>query len=132
MASANTNGNVASGISCEPTISGNGRYVAFSSDAADLVAGDNNNTEDVFVRDLVFGTATLVSVNIGGYGSGNNASYTPAISSDGRYVLFRSKASDLASGSFYSGTENLFLRDLQAGTTYALTTAPDPAWRSLQ
>jgi Tol biopolymer transport system component len=122
LVSANTNGNVASGLSGEPAISGNGRYVAFSSYASDLVAGDTNNAQDVFVRDLVSGSTTLVSINTAGNGPGNKASYTPAISADGRYVLFRSKAGNLAGGSF-SGTDNLFLRDLQTSTTYALTTA---------
>ncbi len=57
----------------------------------------------------------------GGAGPGNGASYSPSISSDGRYVLFRSRASNLAPGFFTTGMENLFVRDLQAGTNYALT-----------
>src|SRR5207249_314984 len=52
-------------------ISANGRYVAFQSFASNLVAGDNNNASDVFVRDLQTGTTTLVSVNSAGTGSGN-------------------------------------------------------------
>src|SRR5262249_20443580 len=55
-------------------ISANGRYVAFDSYASNLVSGDNNNTVDVFVRDLVAGTTTLVSVNSAGTGSGNGLS----------------------------------------------------------
>src|SRR5439155_22884081 len=55
-----------------------------------------------------------------GTGPGTNASYSSSMLGGGRYVLFRSKATDLAPGSF-TGTENLFLRDLQAGLTYALT-----------
>jgi WD40 repeat protein len=82
-------------------------------------------TSDVFVRDLLYGSTTLVSVNRNGV-MGNGASYSPIISADGRAVLFHSLASDLAPGGFGSGVENLFWRDLWSGTTYALThyTAP--------
>ena len=75
----------------------------------------------MFVRDLQTGTTTLVSVSTDGVHAGNGDSFSPIISADGRYVLFHSKASNLASGSFWHGDENLFLRDLQAETTYALT-----------
>lgn len=122
LVSVNTNGQAGSGNSCEPAVSGDGRYVAFSSYASDLVAGDTNQAEDVFVRDLLQGTTALVSVNSSGTGSGNGDSHAPILSLDGRYVLFRSKATRLTADTF-SGVENLFLRDLQAGTTLALTTA---------
>ena len=124
LVSANTNGQVPFGPSSEPAVSGNGRYVAFSSYANDLVPGDINNAQDVFVRDLLLGTTSLVSVNTSGTGSGNGPSYTPLLSADGRYVLFRSKAGNLVSGSL-TGGENLFLRDQQAATTRALTTTGD-------
>ena len=87
------------GPSREPTISANGRFVAFSSSASNLVAGDTNNSSDVFVRDLLTGTTTLVSVNLSGF-SGNGASYSPIITSDGGAVLFHSLANDLLSGYF--------------------------------
>ena len=122
LVSAATNGDVSGdGPSFDSAISGDGRYVAFTSSADNLAAGDTNKATDVFVRDTQAATTVLVSVRLGGGGSGNRASYSPVISADGRYVLFRSTASNLASGSF-SGTDNVFLRDLQAGTTYALTT----------
>jgi Tol biopolymer transport system component len=119
--SLNTNGVTGDGISTDPAISGNGRYVAFTSSADDLVPNDNNNSQDVFVRDLQTGTTTLVSVSTDGVHPGNGNSYSPSISADGRYVLFQSLASNLASGSFGNAQQNLFLRDLQTGTTYALT-----------
>ncbi|MGA9452258.1 MAG: hypothetical protein WBW41_13045 [Verrucomicrobiia bacterium] len=119
--SLNTNGVTGDGISTGPSISGDGRYVAFSSSADDLVPNDTNNAQDVFVRDLQAGTTTLVSVSTNGINSGNGDSYSPTISTNGRYVLFHSKAANLASGSFGSGYENLFFRDLQTGATYALT-----------
>ena len=114
-------GAVGNGMSTEPAVSGDGKFVAFTSGATNLVAGDNNNALDVFVRDVQAATTRLVSTNYTGTGSGNADSYSPAISSDGRYVYFRSKASNLAAGGF-SG-ENLFVRDLQAPTNTALTAA---------
>jgi Tol biopolymer transport system component len=119
--SLNTNGVAGDGISTDPAISADGRYVAFTSSADDLVPNDTNNAQDVFVRDLQTGTTTLVSVSTDGVHPGNGDSYSPSISADGRYVLFQSLASNLASGSFGTGQQNLFLRDLQTGTTYALT-----------
>jgi Tol biopolymer transport system component len=122
VVSAGTNGIGADGIATEPAISANGRYVAFTSSADNLLAGDTNRSQDVFVRDLQLGTTALVSVNAGGSGPGNNASHAPGISADGRFVLFRSQASNLTPNAV-SGSENLFLRDTQAGVTYALTTS---------
>ena len=122
LVSVGTNGFSGNGPSTDPAISADGRYVAFASTAANLVAGDSNKAQDVFVRDLQDGTTSLVSVNSTGTGPGNQASYSPMISANGRYVVFRSKATNLAPGSF-SGNENLLVRDLQTGTNYALTTA---------
>ena len=108
------------GMSTDPAISADGRYVAFTSTATNLVAGDTNGASDVFVRDLLEGTTQLVSVNTNGF-SGHGASYSPMISPDGRAVLFHSRANDLAVGAFGAGMENLFWRDLWSGTTRALT-----------
>ena len=121
--SLNTNGVPGDGISTDPSMSTDGRYLAFTSSANDLVANDTNNALDVFVRDLQTGATTLVSVSTDGIHPGNGDSFSPVISADGRYVLFHSKSSNLASGSFGIGIENLFLRDLQTGTMYALTAA---------
>jgi len=122
LVSVNTNGLSGAGMSSEPAISADGRYVAFTSWATDLAANDTNKAQDVFVRDWQNGTTTLASVNTGGVFSGNGSSGALAISVGGRYVLFRSKAKDLASASYTTGTENLFLRDQLAGSTVALTT----------
>jgi Tol biopolymer transport system component len=122
LVSANTNGVPADNLSSEPAISSDARYVAFTSSADDLVPGDTNKTQDVFIRDLQSGTTFLVSSNRNGTGPGNNTSYSPIVIAGGRFVLFRSKATDLTAGSF-TGTENLFLRDLQLATNYALTTS---------
>src|ERR1019366_7601853 len=127
LVSVNTNGNSGDGLSTEPAISGYGRYVAFTSWADNLVSGDTNLARDVFVRDLLADTTTLVSVSTNGVNPGNGDSFSPIISADGRYVLFHSLAANLASGSFVSGLgrsiENLFFQDLPAGTTYPLTSS---------
>jgi len=73
----------------------------------------------VFLRDLQTGITTLISTNATGSGPGNGDSYSPVISASGRFVLFLSKARNLTTDIIGGGTENLFLRDLQAGTTYA-------------
>lgn len=121
LASIGTNGSGADGVSSEPAISGDGRYVVFTSAADNLVAGDTNQVQDVFVRDLQAGTTALVSINNSGTGSGNGLSYAPALSMDGRFVLFRSRATNLSPNAIPSGYENVFLRDLQAGVTYAIS-----------
>ena len=120
LVSIATNGGAADNISSQPAISADGRYVAFASSADNLVPDDTNKAQDVFVRDLEADTTSLVSANLTGTGPGKANSYSPGISSDGVYVWFRSTATNLAAGSF-GGTENLFLRDMPRGTTYALT-----------
>ncbi|MBN4005470.1 ELWxxDGT repeat protein [Nostoc sp. LPT] len=110
-----TNGTPGSFPSNNPAISGDGRYVVFSSLASNLVTGDTNGTRDIFVRDLVMGTTALVSVSSSG-SQGNNGSEFPTISADGRYVGFRSAASNLVSGDT-NGSNDFFVRDLVAGTT---------------
>jgi Tol biopolymer transport system component len=101
----------------KPAISTNGRFVAFTSIASDLVATDTNNNRDVFVRDLQTKTTTLVSVSRAGTDSGNNRSENPVISADGRFVAFVSYASDLVAAVTAGPGPNVFVRDLQAGTT---------------
>jgi Tol biopolymer transport system component len=120
LVSVAPNGFSANGASFEPSISGDGRYVAFSSYASNLVAGDTNASQDVFVRDLQAGVTTLVSVGLDGVSFGSSNSWQPTISADGRYVLFHSLAQNLASGTIGPGLENVFLRDLHSNLTYAL------------
>src|SRR5438477_344833 len=84
-------------LSAGEAVSANGQFVAFVSSATDLVSGfsDTNGVSDVFVRDTVNGITTLVSVNNAGTGSGDDASYSPSISADGRFVAFVSNASNI-------------------------------------
>ncbi|HEY1788434.1 MAG TPA: hypothetical protein VGJ73_09780 [Verrucomicrobiae bacterium] len=124
LVSADTNGLPASAPSIEPSISGDGRYVAFSCYGNNLAAGVITN-ENVFIRDLQLGTTALVSVNVTNpAASGNGDSSLPTISSDGRYILFHSRAGNLAAASSpqSQGIENLYLRDQFLATNYALTT----------
>jgi len=102
-----------------PVLSANGRFVAFGSEASDLVANDTNDTYDVFVRDLKTGTTTLASVNSAGTASGNGASSSPVLSADGRFVAFDSNASDLVANDA-NPTGGAFVRDLKTGTTTKL------------
>jgi Tol biopolymer transport system component len=106
--------------SLNPSISSNGRYVAFRSDAARLVTGDNNDVSDVFVRDRTAGTTTRVSVGPGG-AEADGASVSPTISANGRVVAFVSRARNLG-GPDTGDTRDVFVRDLDAGTTTRVST----------
>jgi Tol biopolymer transport system component len=114
-ASPGADGTQPNGISIEPSIDADGRYVAFTSYASNLVAGDGNGSNDVFVRDLVAGSTRLVSLSSDGR-QGDGGSGTAAISADGRYVAFASDAGNLVAGDTNDSTD-IFVRDLVAGTT---------------
>lgn len=123
LVSVNTNGVSGDGYSTDSAISADGRYIAFTSLADDLVKGDTNRATDVFVRDLLAGTTALVSVNASGTGPGNAGSYLPLISEDGRVLVFHSQANNLQLGlGVRNDIDNLFWRDLSSNRTYALTT----------
>lgn len=95
--------------------SDDGRFVAFDSDASDIVPGDTNNATDTFVRDRL--TNTTVRVSVANDGSEANAgALSHAFSSDGRYVAFVSPSSNLVAGDT-NGVEDVFVRDLLTGTT---------------
>lgn len=108
------------GHSGSPSVSADGRYVAFRSAATNLVPGDANGKDDVFVKDLATGAVDLVSRSSAGV-QGDDDAYSPSISADGRYVAFTSGADNLVSG-VTSGVnqEHVFLRDRQQGTTVAV------------
>ena len=109
--SASAQANASSGSA---SVSGDGRFVAFDSDASNLVTGDTNGTQDCFVRDRQTGTTTRVSVDSAA-GQGNGGSGYPSISADGRLVAFRSGASNLVAGGM--GADDVFVHDRQTGTT---------------
>jgi Tol biopolymer transport system component len=95
-----------------------GRFVAFGSHASDIVPGDTNGQEDVFVRDRATGATERVSVPDGG-GEADGASLDPAISADGRFVAFRSSASNLVSGDTFPW--DVFVHDRATGATEKVT-----------
>ena len=102
-------------FSIAPAISADGRYVTFTSIATNLVAGDTNDTQDVFVHDIVAATTTRVSVASTG-AQADGFSDNPAISADGRYITFDSTASNLVAGDD-NDSQDVFLRDTVTGTT---------------
>jgi Tol biopolymer transport system component len=101
--------------STSAAISADGRYVAFQSQATNLVALDTNNAGDIFVHDRQTGQTTRVSVSSSG-AEAQGASNDPSISADGRYVAFVSDAANLAAGDT-GGHRNVFLHDRQTGQT---------------
>lgn len=113
-ASVGARGVQANDGSCGPAISADGRFVAFSSSAANLVVGDTNVDSDIFVRDRSLGTTQRVSISSGGVQS-NGTSAFPAISADGRFVAFGSDATNLVGGDT-NAAEDIFLFDRQTST----------------
>ncbi len=112
-----SNGTPANDDCFSPSISADGRYVAFVSAATNLVPGDTNGFYDVFVHDCVTGVTTRASIDSNGaQGNGDVDLDPPAISADGRYVAFSSAATNLVAGDT-NGAADVFVRDLQAGTT---------------
>ena len=96
--------------------SADGRYVAFGSDASDLVPGVGNELVQVYVRDrLLNQTACVTTSGLGGAGNGD--SWVEAMSPDGRFVLFSSCATDLCPGKLNGEYEDMFLHDRLLGTT---------------
>lgn len=104
-------------------MSDDGRFVVFQSDASNLVFDDFNGWRDVFIRDRELGTTSRVSVSISD-GDGNGPSDTPAISADGRYVVFRSAAGNLVVDDL-NFQWDIFRRDLQSGITERVSVNPD-------
>lgn len=100
-----------------PSISADGRFVAFSSRATNFVAASTGGFEHVYVRDLLTGTTTLVSATPAG-APGNGNSSRPSISDNGQWIAFQSVADDLLGpGGDTNFTSDIFVRDLLAGTT---------------
>ncbi|BCY09708.1 hypothetical protein L3i22_047960 [Actinoplanes sp. L3-i22] len=112
VSSAGVQGDSMSGIAA---ISGNGRFVVFTSSADNLVPGDTNGTGDVFLRDRWSGTTERVSLT-DGEAPGNGASLLPTVSDDGTRVAFISAADNLVAGDT-NNTTDVFVRDRQSATT---------------
>ena len=105
------------------SVSGDGRYVAFESDASNLIGNDTNGKTDIFVYDRQMRTVERISVASDG-AEGNGHSFRPAISNDGRYVAFGSDASNLVDGDTNSESD-VFVRDRHSGVTERVSVASD-------
>jgi Tol biopolymer transport system component len=112
-------GKPGNGLCHHPSISASGRFVAFESNATNLVAGTKNKRWNIFVRDLKSHKTRIVSLNSAGK-SANGPSHNPAISGDGRYVAFESTASNLVKHDT-NKTWDVFRRDVKKQKTARLS-----------
>lgn len=117
--SISSNGTLSNGYSGEPSVSADGRYVAFSSYANNLVTNDTNYQSDIFVRDSVSNVTERVSISSNG-NEANSDCYNPSISGDGRYITFNSYANNLVlnDNNYYS---DVFLHDRYLHTTIRIS-----------
>jgi Tol biopolymer transport system component len=108
-------GNPGNSYSHSPSISADGRFVAFTSGASNIVPGDTNRNYDIFVRDTLTNTTTRVSLDSAG-NQANSDSYSLSISPDGRFVAFTSDASNIVPGDT-NRNYDIFVRDTLTNTT---------------
>src|SRR5689334_10325757 len=113
--SVSSSGEQANSYSRDADVSADGRFVVFWSGANNLVTGDTNEAEELFLRDCQTGITTRISVSSSGT-QADNGSFYPAISYDGRFIAFMSDATNLVSGDT-NGFSDIFLRDRQTGLT---------------
>lgn len=113
VSTAGSEGNAGSGA---PSISRSGRYVAFESNSDNLVPGDSNGDDDVFVYDRKRGVTTRVSVASDG-AQGDADSFSPAMSRNGRYVAFQSRATNLDGADTNGDVRDIYVHDRKKGTT---------------
>ncbi len=118
-----SDGSQANALSMSPSINGDGRFVAFTSDADNLVPGDTNGDRDVFVHDRLLGETIRMSVASQG-SQANDISESPSISADGRYVAFASVASNLVFEDT-NGHKDIFVHDRLTGQTTRVSVASD-------
>jgi len=98
-----------------PAVSGDGRFVAYGSGATDIVPGDTNERHDIFVHDRTTGATERVSVNSSGE-QGDDDSFDATITSDGTFVAFASRATNLVSVDTNPGSD-VFVRNRLTGVT---------------
>lgn len=121
--SVSSTGEQGNGPSSQAAISADGRYVAFTSAASNLVAGDTNQVEDVFRHDLATGETIRISVATEGT-QGNGLSRAASISADGRFIAFESTARNLVAND-NSVWMDVFLRDCVNNHTRLLSVGPN-------
>jgi Tol biopolymer transport system component len=119
-----TGGAQANGASYLPHLSADGRFVAFQSDATNLVPNDTNGSSDIFVHDRLLGQTTLVSVGTGGVPA-NGRSEEPWLSADGSLVAFASEATNLVTGDA-NGRKDAFVRNRLTNVTTRVSVPSGP------
>lgn len=125
--SVSSTGEQANKWSAYPSISGDGRFVAFMSESSNLVEGDTNEVWDVFVNDRQSRSTERVSVSSAGEQTPRGYwSQYPSISGNGRYVAFLSGASNLVSGD--QGGWDVFVRDRREGQTWLASQVSTDDW----
>jgi len=126
LVSVSLDGNGAgNGDSFPAGISTNGQFALFESTANNLVGGDTNRVNDVFIRDLSANVTTLVSSSTNN-GPANGSSRSPVMTPDGRFIAFVSAASNLSPDDT-NGIPDIFVRDLQGGTRWLAGAVAMPA-----
>ena len=126
-ASVNSRRTQAAGASGPPAISADGRFVAFRSEAENLVLNDSNGFADIFRHDRREGVTIRVNVSSKGEEADGPSSGVPALSADGRYVAFVSNAANLIPDDANGVTQDVFVRDVAAGTTTCISRPPGRA-----
>lgn len=124
LAAATPDGSAPNGSSLQAAVSGNGRFVAFSSYATNLVPGDDadGKATQIYLRDRVAGTTERITTGLGG-GAGNGGSLGAEVSVDGRYVAFFSHASNLVPDDT-NARADVFMADRVAGTLRRVSVPP--------
>jgi Tol biopolymer transport system component len=116
------NGGQVNGDVFSPSISGDGRFVAFATDAGNVVNGDDNQASDVFVHDRQTGRTVLASAGPGGHPS-DRGSFAPALSADGRWVAFVTDGALLADDT--NATEDVYVAEVASGALHRVSLASD-------
>lgn len=111
-----TSGGDPNGASLTPSISNDGRYVVFMTNASNLVTNDTNGYNDIYLKDTVTGTYTIVSVDSSGNQANNHSDVGPVISGDGEYVIYSSNATNLVTGDT-NGQIDIFRYTVATGVT---------------
>jgi Tol biopolymer transport system component len=120
-----SDGSEANGISINPVISADGRFISFNSLATNLTSNDGNSRSDVFIHDRHTGQRNLISVAVNG-SVANNESFKPAISGNDRYVAFVSRADNLVIGDT-NDVSDVFVYDRQTGQMIRVSSLPEDA-----
>jgi len=123
LISASSNGEEGNGDSYFPAISGDGKTVAFESFSSNLVESDKNGFRDIFVWRANTNKIETVSIGRGGI-EANAESIEPSVSGDGNYIAFTSMAANISTTEKGTSNNNVFLRDLHAGTCIMISIDP--------